>query len=231
MVESWVLLAHFRPNIRIGKRGEAFLFHLFFGDPGAMPKMLTEDSFAEESADAERFHRELFASAYADMRRIAVGCFGTERNDHTLTPTALVHEAWIRLRGLHLNRTVDQRYFYGCAARIMRQVLIDHARAHKALKRGGGCFRVPLDAVDLVATSDLQQIEILETAVAELERQDAELGEIVRLRFYAGLTSEQASSVMKLPLRTFKRRWSLARGFLKTTFEQMQEGVCQHDSR
>jgi RNA polymerase sigma factor (TIGR02999 family) len=111
----------------------------------------------------------------------------------------------------------------------MRRVLIDHARSRGALKRGGGCIRVPLDAVELMNSVDTEQIVALEEVVSRLEKQDAELGEIVRLRFYAGLTSEQAAEVMSLPLRTFKRRWSLARGFLMREIERAREELA-HDA-
>ena len=120
----------------------------------------------------------------------------------------------MRLSGNEAPNWSDRRHFYASAAQAMRHVLIDHARTKGAAKRGGGRVRVPSDADDLAATADSDQILQLEDAVTRLEEWNPELGEIVRLRFYAGLTNEQAAEVMGLALRTFKRRWSLARGWL-----------------
>ena len=172
-------------------------------------RLLIEVRDGHEGADAR-----LFEAVYAEMRRIAASCFRGVRSDHTLTPTAVVHEAWMRLAGNTAPNWADRRHFYACAAQAMRHVLIDHARSRGAAKRGGGRARIPIDADDLAATADSNQILLLEDAVTRLDEWNAELGEIVRLRFYAGLTSEQAAEVMGLTLRTFKRRWSLARGWL-----------------
>ena len=173
-------------------------------------RLLIEVRDGHEGADAR-----LFEAVYAEMRRIAGSCFRGVRADHTLTPTAVVHEAWMRLSGGTSPNWSDRRHFYASAAQAMRHVLIDHARSRGAAKRGGGRYRVPIDADDLAATADSSQIIALEDAVNRLEQWNGELGEIVRLRFYAGLTTEQAADVMGLTLRTFKRRWSLARGWLE----------------
>ncbi|MCH2144349.1 MAG: ECF-type sigma factor [Phycisphaerales bacterium] len=173
-------------------------------------QLLVEVRDGHEGADAR-----LFEAVYAEMRRIAGSCFRGVRADHTLTPTAVVHEAWMRLSGNSAPNWEDRRHFYASAAQAMRHVLIDHARSRGAVKRGGGRVRVPIDANDLAETADSRQIIALDDAVKRLEEWNPELGEVVRLRFYAGLTSEQASEVMGLTLRTFKRRWSLARGWLE----------------
>ena len=109
----------------------------------------------------------------------------------------------------------------------MRRVLIDHARSRAAVKRGGDRRRIPINAEDLAASTESVDIVALDGAVSRLEERDGELGEIVRLRFYAGLTCEQAAMIMDIPLRTFKRRWSLARACLAQDLEAdcMQEGI------
>ena len=158
---------------------------------------------------------QVVARLYADLQRLARSNL-RRAGDLTLLDTqALVHEAWMRLSGNEAPEWADRRHFYASAAQAMRHVLIDHARSRGAVKRGGGRLRVPVDADDLAATADSQQIVALEGAVKRLEDWNSELGEVVRLRFYAGLTSEQAAEVMGLTLRTFKRRWSLARGWLE----------------
>lgn len=161
----------------------------------------------------------LFETVYAEMRGIAAMCFRGERPDHTLTPTAVVHEAWLRLAKTDNHDWNNRRHFYACAACAMRRVLIDHARSRGAAKRGGNRTRIPVNAEDLAGSTDSDQILALDGAVSRLEERDRELGEIVRLRFYAGLTCEQAAEVMALPLRTFKRRWSLARACLVQDIE------------
>ena len=177
--------------------------------------------------DVRRGHEgardRLFEAVYAEMRRIAATCFRGNRANHTLTPTAVVHEAWMRLAGNSATSWDDRRHFYASAAMAMRHVLIDYARARGSLKRGGGRVRIPIDAADLAATADSDQIIALDEALARLEEWNPELTEIVRLRYYAGLTGEQAAEVMGLTMRTFNRRWSLARGWLAQEIEGNSE--------
>lgn len=162
----------------------------------------------------------LFEAVYGEMRLIANAFFRNERPDHTLSPTAVVHEAWLRLAGDASCAREDRRYFFACAAQAIRRVLVDHARGRNSLKRGGGRTRLPIDAEDLASSADPEDILALEEAVSRLEQQDEELGEVVRLRFYAGLSREQAAEVMGLSLRTFRRRWDLARGWLLQALRQ-----------
>lgn len=174
----------------------------------------------------------LFEAVYAELRRIASNCFASTQRNQTLTPTAVVHEAWMRMAGKNDAQSMsweDRRHFYSSAAQAMRHVLIDHARIRGAKKRGGGRLRIPIDANDLAASADSEEIVALEDAVARLEKWNPGLGEIVRLRFYAGLTSEQAADVMGLSLRTFKRRWSLARGWLSRDLGEADEPASDDD--
>ena len=163
----------------------------------------------------EDANREFFDAVYHEMRRIAGGCFRDERSDHTLSPTALVHEAWMRLdRQTRILGWNDRRHFFSSVTCAMRRVLIDHARSHGSLKRGGGRVRLPIDSVDPPEKSEPTDSLALDEALARLERCDPELGEVVRLRFHAGLTCDRAAKLMGIPLRTFKRRWTLARASL-----------------
>ncbi|MDG2031423.1 MAG: ECF-type sigma factor [Phycisphaerales bacterium] len=165
-------------------------------------------------------HDGLFELVYADIRRLASACFRDERSNHTLTPTALVHEAWLRLT-LPRQRPDwrDRRHFFNCAARVMRQILIDHARSRGCQRRGGGRIRIPIDADELAAKPEPGLMLALDRSITRLATTDLELGEIVRLRYYAGLSCEQAAGIMGMPLRTFKRRWSLARAHLALDIE------------
>jgi len=173
----------------------------------------------------------LFEAVYGEMRRIAATCFKGNQAGHTLTPTAVVHEAWMRLAGNASSNAnwEDRRHFYASAAKAMRHVLIDYARARGSLKRGGGRVRVPIDAADLAATADSHQIIALDMTLQRLEEWNPELAEIVRLRYFAGLSSEQAADVMGLSLRTFNRRWSLARGWLAQEIEKIDLDGIDHD--
>jgi RNA polymerase sigma factor (TIGR02999 family) len=162
----------------------------------------------------------LFESVYPEMRRIASACFRDERANHTLTPTAVVHEAWLRLNiPAECTSWRDRRHFINCVARVIRQVLIDHARARGCKRRGGDRIRIPIDADDLVADPGSRMMLALDLSIARLAATDLEFGEIVRLRYYAGLSCEQAAAIMEMPLRTFNRRWSLARASLALDLE------------
>jgi RNA polymerase sigma factor (TIGR02999 family) len=159
-------------------------------------------------------------SVYAELKCIAAECFRGERANHTLTPTAVVHEAWLRLAGPARRMDWrDRRHFFNCAARMMRRVLIDHARSRDCQRRGGGRLRIPIDAEEIAAHPESGVIRELDRCITRLGRIDLELAEIVRLRYYAGLSCEQAASIMGLPLRTFNRRWSLARASLALDLE------------
>ena len=194
-----------------------------------MPETVIERLLNEVRDGQDGARERLFEAVYTEMRRIAATCFRGNRGSHTLTPTAVVHEAWMKLSGNATTNWDDRRHFYASAAKAMRHVLIDYARARGSLKRGGGRIRVPIDAADLAATGDSEQIMALEEALTRLEEWNAELAEIVRLRYYAGLTGEQAAEVMGLTLRTFNRRWSLARGWLAQEIEQGSQELESDD--
>ncbi len=158
---------------------------------------------------------QLFANVYQDLHRMAArqvrqgqgGGFGD---------TSLVHEAWFRLarpEALGLN---DRQHFYAVAARAMRQIAIDHARRHLASKRGSGAAMVDLDAVADLAVDPVQPELVLSVhaALEELDAVDSRLAQLVELRFYAGLSAEEAATAMNLSPTTLKRDWRKARAFL-----------------
>lgn len=151
---------------------------------------------------------------YAELRRIAARHLRQERPDHTLQPTALVHEAYLRL--------VDQRrvdwqgraHFFGVAAQVMRRILVDHARRHAAGKRGDGMPCVPLEEAQDVAAADDMPVLVLDRALTRLHEVDAGLARIVELRAFGGLTIEQAAQVLRVSPATVKRDWRTARAWL-----------------
>ena len=168
---------------------------------------------------------ELLPLVYDQLRRSAQQRMAQERAGHTLSATALVHEAYMRLVGDQDARWDGRAHFYAAAAEAMRRILIEHARSRGRVKRGGDRQRVPLSVVDLAADQDPEQILALDGAIGRLAEQDARLGEIVRLRFYAGLSVEETAAALSVSDRTVKRDWAFARAWLQRELGGDPEGV------
>ncbi len=156
----------------------------------------------------------LMEAVYADLRRVARRRLGAERPDHSLTPTGLVHEAYVRLVDLRRVRWQNRAQFFAIAARVMRRVLVDHARAHHAAKRGGAGWKVPLSP-DVAATAprDVDLLD-LEAALEKLAGMDPRLTDLVVMRFFGGLTIEETAEVLHSSPATVKREWARARAWL-----------------
>ncbi|MFT5198051.1 MAG: RNA polymerase sigma-70 factor (ECF subfamily) [Planctomycetota bacterium] len=150
---------------------------------------------------------------YALLRDLAEHLMSREPSGHTLQPTALVHEAWLKV-GSQDERWRNRSHFLRTAARAMRQVLVDHARARSSMKRKSQGIRVPLQEVICNPNQYADEVLWLEEAVASLSELDAELGQIVDLRFYAGLTLEETGDVMEISRQKVERRWRTARAWL-----------------
>ena len=160
---------------------------------------------------------ELMARVYAELRALAGRYLAGERRDHTLQPTALVHEAFVRLSNGAEFPAESRAQFFATAARSMRQVLIDHARARRSVKRDGQ--RVELDD-ELVAFEDRAlDLLALDAALEELERGEPRLARLVELRFFAGLESDEIARVEGLSERTVRRDLLFARGWLRRRLE------------
>jgi RNA polymerase sigma factor (TIGR02999 family) len=158
---------------------------------------------------------ELIPVVYPELRRIAGRYLRRERVGHTLQPTALVHEAYLRLVGKEPLAWSSKAHFYAAAAEAMRRILLDHARARDAEKRGGKRLRLALGVVDLATREDPAEILAVDEALSRLEKQDAHMAAIVKLRFYAGLSEEEASQALGVSPRTLRREWTMARAFLQ----------------
>lgn len=157
---------------------------------------------------------------YPELRRLAGQIFRRERADHTLQPTALVNEAWLRLSGSSVVEGADRGHILAVAARLMREILIDHARRRSASKRDGG-NRVDLDAIDLA--DDAQNIDLigLDRALLRLEQVDAIKARIVELRYFGGMSIDETAEAVALSPATVKRHWQAARIWL---FNALGEG-------
>ncbi len=151
---------------------------------------------------------------YEELRRLAHRYLSRERTDHTLQSTALVHEAYLRLAGQNPPHWQNRAHFFGIAAHIMRQILVEYARGRSAAKRGGNALTLTLDdAVALPQQTDVDVVA-LDKALGELSGLDAQQGRIVELRFFAGLTIEDTSEVLGISPATVKRDWVTARAWL-----------------
>ena len=162
---------------------------------------------------------ELLPLVYEELRRLATQRMAREAPGHTLQPTALVHEAWLRLGGEE-NRKWDGRgHFFGAAAEAMRRILIEHARKKNTAKRGVDFERVNFESLDVAVLAEGEEFLRLNDALEKLERQDPEAAQVVKLRFFAGATNEEAGRVLGVTGRTAKRYWTFARAWL---FEELR---------
>jgi RNA polymerase sigma factor (TIGR02999 family) len=172
-------------------------------------ELLVSWSQGDESA-VER----LMPLVYADLRRRAAAVLRPERREHTLTPTALVHEAYLRLVDQDLPRFESRKHFYSVAARVMRQVLVDHARARKAAKRNAGREALPLDEELSVTDERAGDLVALDDALRAFAAVDPDKARLVELRYFTGLTIEETADMLGSSPATVKREWALARAWL-----------------
>jgi len=164
---------------------------------------------------------KLLPLVYEELRSLARARMRHERADHTLQATALVHEAYLRLLGGAEVGWDSRGHFFAAAAEAMRRILIEHARARAREKRGGAEGRAPkklsltlAGVADLAIAGDPEEVFALDEAIQRLEAQDARVGQVVRLRFYAGLTVEETAAALNVAPRTVKRDWAFARAWL-----------------
>lgn len=165
------------------------------------------------SGDPQALH-SLMPLIYAELRQIAARHLRRERSDHTLQPTALVHEAFMRLIDQQGVDWQNRAHFFGVAAEVMRRILVDHARRRQAEKRGGGAMTVALqDGMDWPDGRDLE-IVALDDALDALAQLDPQQSKVVELRFFAGLSVEETAEVLGVSATTVKREWRMARAWL-----------------
>ena len=161
---------------------------------------------------------QLMPLVYSRLKSIAGHLLRRERSDHTLETSALVHEAYVRLADLESIGWKHRAHFYAMSARIMRRVLVDHARSHRREKRRGDSQRVETSELRTLAGGKAPDVIAVDEAMCELEKHDTELAQIVELRFFGGLGREETASVMGLSISTLRRRWTAARAWLLCYF-------------
>ena len=162
---------------------------------------------------------QLIGLVYPELRRLAQHYMGRERPGHTLQATALVHEVYLRIFGSEPIEWQDRAHFFAVAAKQMRQILVDHARAREAARRGGPRVQVSLGAVTEVALQPDYDLIALDETLARLEALDPRASRMVELRFFGGLTEAEAAEALGISPATLKRDWEFARAWL---FDQLR---------
>jgi RNA polymerase sigma-70 factor (ECF subfamily) len=190
---------------------------------------VTELLHAWSTGDAKA-SEALARLVYAELRRQAHRALRREGDGHTLQPTALVHEAWLRLDGQHEARWESRRQFFAVAAQVMRRVLVDHARTRGALKRGGAAVQVTLDGADggvaapnvaagVESAVDAVDLLALDDALARLAALDPQKARVVELRYFAGLSIPESAAALGVSPATVGREWAVARMWLRRELE------------
>lgn len=177
--------------------------------PGQVTRLLNEWSDGDSTA-----LDELMPILYDELRGLAAHYLRRERADHTLQPTALVHEAYFRLVAQNDVHWQSRAHFFGVAAQMMRRVLIDHAKSHRRAKRGGGLIKVELDQAAGLSEEQAVEVIALDDALDALARIDLRKSKIVELRYFGGLSVEETAEVLSVSPNTVMRDWAMAKAWL-----------------
>ena len=173
-----------------------------------------------ESGDAKAADR-LLPLVYDELRKLAAHKMVNESSGHTLQPTALVHEAWLRLVGSEQRTWQNRVHFFGAAAEAMRRILIDRARRTRALRHGGGQKRLDVENVEIASATADDQLLAVNEALDKLAARDKQKAELVKLRYFIGMTIEEAAQILGVSEPTAKRYWAYARAWL---YHEIQKG-------
>lgn len=166
-------------------------------------------------AGDQQASEKLLPLVYDELRKLAAARMAQESPDHTLQATALVHEAYVRLVDPEEKQCWNSRgHFFGAAAEAMRRILVEQARRKHRIRHGGGLKRVDLDKLNPAITQMSEEILDLDTSLEKLSAEEPETAEVVKLRYFAGLTIEQTAAVLDISVRTANRHWSFAKAWL-----------------
>lgn len=157
---------------------------------------------------------DLLPLVYDELRRLASARMAGEAVGQTLQPTALVHEAWLRLVKEEGRTWRNRTHFFRAAAQAMRRILVDRARHKLSLKCGGGMERVPLEEIDLAATTTDDRVLLVDQGLEQLEKEDPESARVVTLKFFGGLTNKEVAKILGVTERSVERQWAYARASL-----------------
>jgi len=165
---------------------------------------------------------ELLPLVYEELRRLATAKMANERPGQTLQPTALVHEAWLRLVGNQDQEWNGRSHFFGAAAEAMRRILIESARRKRAARHGGGQARLDIDEVQIAAAAKDDELLALNDALERFAKRDPHKAELVKLRYFVGLTTAEAAEVLGVSIPTADRWWNFSRAWLFEEIEREQ---------
>jgi RNA polymerase sigma factor (TIGR02999 family) len=174
--------------------------------------------------------KDLMPLVYGQLRRVAAGYLRHERPNHTLESAAVVNEAYLRLIDQRKVHWENRAHFFGIAAHIMREILVDHARSRQTAKRGRGVERLEIDEVVDQAQQRSVDLIALDEALSALEKLDPQKSRVVELRFFGGLSIEETAEVMGLSAATVKRHWVLAKGWLHRAVSEAASERSGHDA-
>jgi RNA polymerase sigma factor (TIGR02999 family) len=172
----------------------------------------------EDGCDSE----ELLPLVYNDLRRMAAARMANEADGQTLQPTALVHEAWLRMFGEGQRRWVNRGHFFGEAAEAMRRILIERARRKARLKHGAGWARVDIEGSQLAQATPDEKVLMINEALERLEAEDPERAKVVVMKFFCGLTNQEVARSLNVAERTIERQWAFAKAWLFHTIRQQR---------
>ncbi|HEV7682863.1 MAG TPA: sigma-70 family RNA polymerase sigma factor [Pyrinomonadaceae bacterium] len=183
------------------------------GSPEGVTQLLERWSQGDEEALGQ-----LMPLVYSELHRLAGAYLRRERREHTLQPTALINETYLKLIDQDHPNWKNRAQFFGVAAQLMRRILVDHARRHHASKRGGDRLNVSLRNIGAFGNQPDADLLTLHDALDQLEKIDPEQSRLVELRFFGGLTIEETAEVMQISHATVEREWKIARAWLKREF-------------
>ena len=178
-----------------------------------MPDDVTRLLLDWSNGDREALDK-LMPLVYAELRQMARRYMRAERTDHTLQTTALVHEAYMRLVNQNRVTWKNRAHFFAISAQMMRRILVDHARSYRYDKRGGGAIKLSLDEASVLSSEQAAEMIALDQALVGLERVDARKSRVVELKFFGGLTTDEAAEVLEVSKRTVESDWNFAQAWL-----------------
>jgi RNA polymerase sigma-70 factor, ECF subfamily len=178
-------------------------------DSGEITQLLNRVTSGEQKS-----YDRLAELVYAELRAIATNLMQNERSDHTLQPTVVAGEAYLKLIDRTSHNWTSRAHFFGAAAQAMRRILVDYGRRRQSQKRGGTFEHVGLKVAERIMVDSPEDLLALDEVLKQLERIDQRQGRIVELRYFGGLTEEEVAEVLHISLRTVKREWSFARAWL-----------------
>jgi RNA polymerase sigma factor (TIGR02999 family) len=181
---------------------------------GASPGQITEFLLCWSQGDDHALDK-LTPLVYNDLRRLAFHFLRSERQGHTLQPTALVNEAYLKLAKQKKLPWQNRAHFYAVAARVMRQILVDYARSHRRQKRGGGASALPLDEALVFVPEKSAELLALDQALERLKALDPRKSRVVELRFFGGLDNRQTAEILNISANTVMRDWNMAKTWLR----------------